>query len=157
VFVFAIQGPQGQINVCTHEYAVYVNLALLLAVLGQVGLRCKHCLFVPLRSRGRGSVYYPARLLGVYQAAQNMAGSHLCNSCQQIPIHIKEELKQLRSRKDNASGGKQYWADACRALGIFETDHGLRLKRDDGGGPSMEDIQQRDDKASDDGNEETED
>jgi hypothetical protein len=38
-----------------------------------------------------------------------------------------------------------------------ETDHGLKLKRDDGGGPAMDLIQQRDDKASDDGNEEAED
>ncbi|GKY97842.1 hypothetical protein MPSEU_000742200 [Mayamaea pseudoterrestris] len=42
-------------------------------VLGQVGLRCRHCSGYPLRSRGRGAVYYPSKLLGVYQAAQNMA------------------------------------------------------------------------------------
>jgi hypothetical protein len=96
-------------------------------VLGQVGLRCRHCAMLPLRARGRGAVYYPAKLQGVYQAAQNMASSHLCQSCQQIPWHIKEEIKKLRERRDNASGGKQYWADACRALGLYETENGLRL------------------------------
>ena len=56
-----------------------------------------------------------------------MAGSHLCQSCQQIPPQIKAELQRLRDRRDNASGGKQYWADGCVALGVYETDQGLRL------------------------------
>ena len=100
--------------------------------LGQVGLRCLHCAHLPLRSRGRGAVYYPARLAGVYQAAQNMAQSHLTGSCERIPIRIKEELLVLRKRRDNASGGKQYWADGCRALGVYETEAiGLRLRQRD--------------------------
>ena len=35
--------------------------------LGQVGLRCRHCSGAPLRTRGRGAVYYPAKLAGIYQ------------------------------------------------------------------------------------------
>ena len=95
--------------------------------LGQVGIRCKHCASLPLRQRGRGAVYYPAKLQGVYQAAQNMASSHLCESCQCIDEHTKSELRTLRERRDTASGGKQYWADGARALGLFEADDGLRL------------------------------
>jgi hypothetical protein len=96
-------------------------------VLGQVGLRCRHCAALPLRARGRGAVYYPAKLQGIYQAAQNMAGSHLCEACQQIPNSVRDEIRKLRDRRDNASGGKQYWADGCRALGIFETESGLKI------------------------------
>jgi hypothetical protein len=33
-------------------------------VLGQVGIRCCHCAGFPLRQRGRGAVYYPAKLQG---------------------------------------------------------------------------------------------
>jgi hypothetical protein len=99
-------------------------------VLDQVGLRCRHCASYPLRARGRGAVYYPAKLHGVYQAAQNMAGSHLCQSCLQIPPHIKQELQRLRERRDNASGGKQYWADGCGALGLYESEEGLKLKKE---------------------------
>ena len=33
-------------------------------VVGQVGLRCKHCSPLPIRARGRGAVYYPAKLNG---------------------------------------------------------------------------------------------
>jgi len=37
--------------------------------LGQVGLRCRHCAHInPVRLRGRGSIYYPQKLGGVYQA-----------------------------------------------------------------------------------------
>jgi hypothetical protein len=32
--------------------------------LGQVGIRCRHCAGYPLRQRGRGAVYYPAKLQG---------------------------------------------------------------------------------------------
>ena len=98
--------------------------------LGQVGIRCKHCAALPLRQRGRGAVYYPAKLQGVYQAAQNMASSHLCESCQCIDDPLKGELKTLRERRDTASGGKQYWADGARALGLFEAQDGLRLTRE---------------------------
>ena len=45
--------------------------------LGQVGIRCRHCKHLPLRERARASTYYPSRLLGLYQAGQNMANSHL--------------------------------------------------------------------------------
>jgi hypothetical protein len=98
--------------------------------LGQVGIRCKHCASLPLRQRGRGAVYYPAKLHGVYQAAQNMASSHLCESCQCISESLKRELKTLRERRDTASGGKQYWADGARALRLFEAEDGLRMNRE---------------------------
>jgi hypothetical protein len=48
---------------------------------GQAGIRCRHCSNLPLRHRGRGSVYYPLKLSGMYQAAQNMASSHLSDCC----------------------------------------------------------------------------
>lgn len=95
--------------------------------LGQVGLRCRHCARLPLRSRGRGAVYYPSRLAGLYQAAQNMAVSHLLLTCALFPPAIKEQMMAFRKQKDQAHGGKQYWADGCRALGCIETDEGLRF------------------------------
>jgi hypothetical protein len=98
-------------------------------VLGQVGIRCRHCSGLPLRQRGRGAVYYPAKLQGVYQAAQNMASSHLCESCQYIPHPVKQDLRLLRERRDTASGGKQYWADGARAMGLYESEEGLKLRR----------------------------
>jgi hypothetical protein len=68
-------------------------------------------------------------ITGVYQAAQNMAGSHLCLSCQQVPPQIKSDLIRLREKRANASGGKRYWADGCVALGVYETPTGLMMKK----------------------------
>ena len=53
-------------------------------VLGQVGLRCRHCAPFPLRSRGRGAVYYPGTLFGIYQVWMFVAGCCLlcrCRAC----------------------------------------------------------------------------
>ena len=137
-------------------------------VLGQVGIRCRHCTGFPVRQRGRGAVYYPTKLqgkwkalsggsrlclkyylmssrrahfsffalrAGIYQAAQNMASTHLCESCQCIPPNLKNDLRLLRERRNTAGGGKQYWAEAARAMGIQETgEGGLRLRRRGGVG-----------------------
>jgi hypothetical protein len=101
------------------------------ARLGQVGIRCKHCSHLPHRLRGRGAGYYPAKLSGVYQAAQNMATNHLNQFCNSIPADIRETLRSLRGgRHDSAAGGgKQYWADACIQIGLVEDEEdGLRFR-----------------------------
>jgi hypothetical protein len=71
-------------------------------VLGQVGIRCGHCSMLNPRHRVRGATYYPAKLNGLYQAAQSMASGHLCFHCQHIPDEIRQELLVLRERKSSA-------------------------------------------------------
>lgn len=93
--------------------------------LGQVGIRCRHCKYAPIKERGRGSVYYPTKLSGVYQAAQNMATTHLSNACTFLPIVIREQLILLHQRRDTAAGGKHFWAEACRSMGLVEGENGL--------------------------------
>lgn len=78
-------------------------------VIGQVGIRCRYCNQLPPKQRARGGVYYPARLNGLYQAAQNMAVSHLAELCEYVPARVRDELKTLRERKSSAGGGKKYW------------------------------------------------
>jgi hypothetical protein len=97
-------------------------------VLGQVGIRCRHCAGVPVHQRTKGSVYYPAKLKGLYQAAQNMAGSHLCESCENINPYLKTELRAYHDGKSSSGhGGKQYWADSATVFGVIETEEGLRF------------------------------
>jgi hypothetical protein len=98
-------------------------------VMGQVGIRCRHCTMLPPKQRARGAVYYPAKLDGLYQAAQNMASSHLCGQCQHVPPDIRAELLNLRDRKSSAGGGKKHWADGVRNKGVFEDDDGLRYEK----------------------------
>lgn len=100
-------------------------------VIGQVGIRCKHCRLLPPKSRQRGATYYPAKLNGLYQAAQSMASGHLCNHCGHIPQNIRHELLVLRERKSSAGGGKKYWGDGVRVLGVYEDESGLRFKKEE--------------------------
>jgi hypothetical protein len=97
-------------------------------VLGQVGIRCRHCTMLPPRIRYRGAMYYPAKLLGIYQAAQNLAMAHLGEHCQNVPEDVRASLIKLREHKSSAGGGKHYWANGVRALGVFEDRDGLRFE-----------------------------
>jgi hypothetical protein len=98
-------------------------------VMGQVGIRCTHCAMLPHKIRNRGSKYYPAKLNGMYQAAQSMASGHLCYHCKLVPQSLRNELLILREKKSSAGGGKTYWGDGIRVLGVCEDDHGLRFKK----------------------------
>ena len=89
-----------------------------------------------------------------------MAQSHITGACQHIAQSVKVELLNLRNRRDNASGGKQYWADGCRALGVYETEsEGLRMKGRPttqhqavtGGGPQEEQQQREEEEQQDSG------
>ena len=97
-------------------------------MIGQVGIRCRHCAHIPLRERARASTYYPAKLLGLYQAGQNMANSHLSQYCQYVPAKIRDEMNRLGNKKSAAGGGKDYWANGARQLGVIEDNHGLRFR-----------------------------
>jgi hypothetical protein len=93
---------------------------------GQVGIRCKHCTVLPPGRRPRGAVYFPAKLPGLYQAAQNMAINHFTESCLSIPEATRARILRLKAKKATVlGGGKQYWANGARVLGIVETGHGL--------------------------------
>lgn len=94
----------------------------------QVGIRCRHCTGLESWERARGAVYYSATLDGLYQAAQNMAKNHLCKHCKLIPSNTKAQLLELRDSKQRAAGGKTYWADSARVLGVQETQNGLRFR-----------------------------
>jgi hypothetical protein len=77
--------------------------------LGQVGIRCRHCSTWPPTVRARGSTYYPAKLERLYQAAQNMATSHLHKMCHLVPENVREELNKMKTQKSPAGSGKRYW------------------------------------------------
>jgi hypothetical protein len=97
--------------------------------LGQVGIRCRHCAHLPVLLRSKGSVYFPATLLGLYQAAQNMSTTHLqCGLCSEMPESLKNEFTKLvptKSRTSNA--GRMYWAESAMRLGMTDTDQGIRF------------------------------
>jgi hypothetical protein len=97
-------------------------------MLGQVGIRCRHCANDKPSNRGRAAVYFPTKYDLVYQTAVNMTSTHLCNHCKKIPKEVRDELTRLRDQRSAAGGGKKYWAKATKDIGIVETNKGLRFK-----------------------------
>jgi hypothetical protein len=104
-------------------------------VLYQIGIRCRHCGRLPGNQRAKGAVFFPSQLDGLYQTAQNMANKHLLQDCREIPTSIREELFRVRlkekgakTRKSAYGGGRNYWADGVRVLGVVQSpDRRLRL------------------------------
>ncbi|KAG7348232.1 hypothetical protein IV203_016937 [Nitzschia inconspicua] len=92
---------------------------------GQIGIRCRHCAHLPKAARARGGVYYSRTIDGVYQVAQNMSKLHFLKSCNYIPESTKTQLKSLQSQSSRASGGKEYWAEGLRVLGVVEDTRGF--------------------------------
>jgi hypothetical protein len=97
-------------------------------VQGQVGIRCRHCSRAPDIKRQKGSMYFPTKLDRIYQAAQNLSAFHLSGNCEYCPADIREKILLLRERKSPAGGGKHYWAEGVRCLGVIEDQDGLRFK-----------------------------
>ena len=112
-------------------------------VLGQVGIRCMHCRHVCPKTRG--AVYYPNKLISVYQAAQNMV-PHFLQFCEYIPKDTRESLLTLsqdptasslvertgdshNKKSKKSTGGKEAWARRIQALGVYEDEHGLRFEK----------------------------
>mmetsp|Transcript_1225 Transcript_1225/g.2903 ORF Transcript_1225/g.2903 Transcript_1225/m.2903 type:complete len:389 (-) Transcript_1225:283-1449(-) len=97
-------------------------------VVGQVGIRCRHCTCIPPRQRQRGCMYFPTKLDRIYQAAQNLSAFHLVEHCKHIPDDVRHKIKVLRLRKSPAGGGKRYWGEGVRCQGVYEDSAGLRFK-----------------------------
>lgn len=93
---------------------------------GQVGIRCLHCAHLPVATRKKGSTYFPAAVLGIYQAAQNMCSTHIqCGLCSKMPDELKSEFARLLTSKVASSGaGRPYWAESAKQLGLVDTQEG---------------------------------
>jgi hypothetical protein len=58
-----------------------------------------------------------------------MAVNHFPEKCEDIPVDCKELLNQTREDKSiMAGGGRKYWSDAARAVGIFEDEQSGMLR-----------------------------
>jgi len=98
--------------------------------LGQVGIRCRHCRGLPLKCSPLGSIYFPAELVGVYQTAQKIANLHLASTktpCRSMPRDVKEQFRSLFASKSTVGGGKHYWAEAGRTIGLVDSSDGIRF------------------------------
>ncbi len=101
-------------------------------VMGQVGIRCRHCGHLPVVHRRKGSTYFPSTLISIYQAAQNVNTEHMQSGvCQEIPVEIQSQFLAYGEKRAAVSGaGKPYWAEAARKLGLIDTEEGIRFAMD---------------------------
>lgn len=116
------EASQGDIEAGTQGRARSITL-------GRVGIRCRHCSHLPFRDRTRASTYFPSKLAGLYQAAQNMTNSHLTQQCKHVPKEIRDELLKLGNKKSAAGAGKDYWSASAKILGVVEAEDGLRFEQ----------------------------
>mmetsp|Transcript_57782 Transcript_57782/g.141134 ORF Transcript_57782/g.141134 Transcript_57782/m.141134 type:complete len:870 (+) Transcript_57782:154-2763(+) len=98
-------------------------------LLGQVGVRCKHCKLLDPVERGQQYTSYPALISGIYNSVQQMFRLHL-ECCQSVPLDIMNRIRALKASTSNRGGRKQYWADAARRIGLVDTAEGIRFGRD---------------------------
>lgn len=98
---------------------------------GQVGIRCRHCAHLTARQKTRASGFYPSKLVGIYQAAQNIANTHLTQKCNTISSELRKELLQLQAKKSAPGGGKKYWVEAAEQKGVYNAADGIRFLRED--------------------------
>jgi hypothetical protein len=99
--------------------------------LNQVGIRCRHCAHLPVAKRQKGSTYFPATILGIYQAAQNMSTTHIQSGlCSEMPTDLKQQFETLQNFKVASSGaGRPYWSESAKRLGLVDTEDGIQFIR----------------------------
>jgi hypothetical protein len=87
---------------------------------------------LPVMRRQKGSTYFPASTLGIYQAAQNMSTTHIqCGLCPEMPQNIKDQFVNLLAVKmSNSGAGRPYWAESARQMGLVDTEEGIFFIRD---------------------------
>jgi hypothetical protein len=97
--------------------------------LGQVGIRCRHCSHLSPRHRNPASCYFPRKLCGIYQTAQNMSSVHLRDKCVLVPTTIRQKLLFLKEQKATNTGGRKYWINhAATDLGVCSIEgQGMRF------------------------------
>jgi hypothetical protein len=102
-------------------------------MMGQIGIRCRHCAHIPVGRRQKGSTYFPSTTLGLYQAAQNMSTTHLQDVlCSEMPARLRQQFVYLISTKVSSSSGagRPFWVKSAKKLGLVDTDDGIRFVRD---------------------------
>lgn len=107
--------------------------------IGQLGIQCVHCKYLPQEGRGKGSSYFPSSTKSLYQAAQNILAYHFKeNTCPLIPQRTLQEGRDAASSsaaanvpKSRTGGGKPFWEEsALQISGILDTTVGLRYNND---------------------------
>eukprot|EP00523_Entomoneis_sp_CCMP467_P007787 CAMPEP_0168742258 /NCGR_PEP_ID=MMETSP0724-20121128/12942_1 /TAXON_ID=265536 /ORGANISM="Amphiprora sp., Strain CCMP467" /LENGTH=829 /DNA_ID=CAMNT_0008789799 /DNA_START=34 /DNA_END=2523 /DNA_ORIENTATION=- len=97
-------------------------------VVGQVGLRCRHCAGTE-SAAAQAATYFPEKIDGIYHAAHILANGHLTKTCTHIPENVKQDLINLKAEDKTLYGSsKEYWAKSVGILGVYEDIKGKCLR-----------------------------
>lgn len=108
-------------------------------MLGQVGIRCIHCQNLPPKYRVKRAICYPPTIASLYHAVSNMKFDHYgaCKGLTPLERQSFSDLKAASSRKigagcntsnrNSASLARYYQQSARSELGLYDTEHGIRV------------------------------
>ena len=91
----------------------------------QVGIRCKFCADEDGAYKASGAVSFPVSVSGIYESVKRWKSVHL-PECKCIPAHVKEKIKSME-KTACVPTTRQYWIDSAKAIGIDDTQDGLRF------------------------------
>jgi hypothetical protein len=94
---------------------------------GQVGIRCLHCVHRPAHERQERAVCFPSSLKNIYHSIETWQRRHSL-VCQDLPVWIKKSMAELMLKSRAGAGGRrQYWEESARRLGMETTLQGVRF------------------------------
>lgn len=97
--------------------------------LHQVGIRCCHCKHRPLKERAVAAVSYPTSVAGIYESVKRFHRVHV-EHCDCIPEDVRTKMAELHNLNVWIPTTRQYWTDSARALGMVDTEEGIRFSCD---------------------------
>lgn len=97
--------------------------------LHQVGLRCAFCTHRPVDERAIAAISFPSSVSGLYESVKRWQRVHL-EVCEDIPRDVRDKIGQLATANVWIPTTRQYWADSARALGMVDTEDGIRFASD---------------------------
>lgn len=95
----------------------------------QVGIRCRFCKHRPRDETLSAATSYPVSLAGIYESVKRWQKVHM-EACKDVPPDTRAKLQELASNNSWVPTTRQYWADSARALGMVDTQDGIRFGTD---------------------------
>ena len=107
--------------------------------LHQVGIRCCFCKHTNVDEMAIAAMSFPTTVSGIYESIKRWQRVHL-DACKHVPTQVRDKIERLVSANIWIPTTRQYWADSAKALGMVDTDDGIRFGRD----PQLRLTSQRD-------------
>ena len=92
----------------------------------QVGIRCRFCAHLNLKDKAVAAVSFPTSVSGIYESVKRWQRVHL-EVCPEVPDDVQTKLSTLANTNVWVPTTRQYWTDSARALGLIDTNDGIRF------------------------------